>query len=369
MKLDKYQILNVLNVEKIASDDTGVYDIHFDDLVEKLSINQNEKELIKSLYRNCRLNIEREHLNKISILLDNKIEAFSNDFWELFFFRKHGYSSSYSYRRWDEFNETYESVKIVKKRVRVLKDLNINHEELEIFLKSLTYQQDGYVDLWFSLKKKNKDTSLDEKMKSIIEKYGSIDPNEGQKAIMFSYFKQIKDLEDLYEKNINSVFKREIEEELSKHKVIERKKIELFDDTNYHSVIYRKNVTMNENSLIYDLNKDKKTIEKIVKLIEQFLNQEIYQLKTEYYQEKYTYTIEGYSEDHLKEKESIIKKSFTYLPQLLIKKEYAKLFKEDAYVNEELNQFFKQYIKSAEMYQHLSQKMPEQNNKEKKLKI
>lgn len=369
MKLDRYQILNILNIEKVAPDNTGVYTINFEILLDKLSLTDSDKNLIKTIYKNNHINTEKEHLNKVAQLLDGKIESATDDFWELLFFRKHSYHSDYINRKWNEFNESYESIDIVKKRIKVLKELNVNQEELEIFLKKLTYQQDGYIDLWFSLKKKNKDTVLDERMKEIILKYGSLDVNEGKKAVMLSYFNEIKELELLYENNKNSAFRRKIEEELMKHKEIEKSTVNLFEEIEYHNVIYRKNVVINENALIYELNKDKKIVDKIVKVVDDFLNKEIYQLKKEYFQEKYTYTIEGYSEEHLKDREGLIKKSFIYLPELLIKKEYEKLFKEETYINEELNQFFKQYIKSAEIYKKLNQQMPEKNNKEKKIKI
>jgi hypothetical protein len=57
------------------------------------------------------------------------------------------------------------------------------------------------------------------------------------------------------------------------------------------------------------------------------------------------------------------------LPSLLLKKEYIKLLKNDTDLSEELNQFFKEYIKTAQLYKDLNQKMPEKNFKEKKLKI
>jgi hypothetical protein len=304
MKLNKYEILNLLEVEKIEPDTTNVYNIYFDKFLDKLLIDKNEKILIKKIYEKLYLNTEKQHLNKIAELLENKIEAFSDDFWELFFFRKHSYHSDYENRKWFEFKESYEDKKIVKKRVKVLKNLNITLKELENFLNKLTYKQDGYVDLWFSLKKKNKDNYLNENNKQMILKYGLLDTNETQKAVMLSYFNEIIELEKLYEKNYNSSFKKEIENELKKHKKFEFKNINLFEGNDYHQVIYRKNIIINENALIYELEKNKKIIDKIVEIIEKFLNSEIFKLKKDYYDGKYVYTIEGYSEEHLKKEKN-----------------------------------------------------------------
>ena len=127
MKLDKIQILEIFQLERIADDNTGVYNINFQDLLNKLSLPTEKKSYIKSLYENQNIYTEREHLNKVASLLDFQIEMFSDDFWEIFFFRKHAYLSSYKERKWNEFNESYESVKDVKKKVKVLKSLNISY--------------------------------------------------------------------------------------------------------------------------------------------------------------------------------------------------------------------------------------------------
>lgn len=371
MKLDRYQMFEIFNTEKVADDNTGVYDIHFDILLGKLSISNEDKFLIKKLYQNNQPNTEKEHLKKISELLDSKIDMFSNDFWEIFFFRKHNYHSQYSQKNWNQFNETYESVKDVKKKIKVLKSFNISINEFENFITQLSYVQDSYVDFWFNLKKKNKDTILNEKMKENILKYGSIDFNEVQKANFLSYFKEVEELENLYNKSHNTAYQREIENELLKFKAIESNKKNLFEEMQYHSIVYRKNISINENSLIYDLHKDKKTIEKIVKVIEQFLTREVYSIISNYNEAlaQYIYTIEGYSEENLNEKNELVKKAFTHLPELLLKKEYVELFKDNIYVNEEMNQFFRQYIKSSELYKNLDNKFPEKNIKNKKNKI
>lgn len=369
MNIDKNQILELLSTEKIADDNTGVYDIYFKKLLDKFSINIEDKQLINLLYKNDNLNTEKRHLNKISTLLDNKIELFSNDFWELFFFRKHSYYSAYPEKKWNEFNESYENSKDVKKRVKVLKGLNISIEQFEKFFKQLTYVQDGYVDFWFSLKKKNKDKFLDEDMKKMILKYGDLDKNETQKASMLSYFKEVNELEILYIKNKDTPYKRDIENELLKFKPLEKETLDLFEEVQFHNIVYRKNIAVNENALIYELGKDKKSIEKLVKIISQFLTNELSQIKAHYDDSKYYFTIEGYSEENLNEKLDKVKKAFKYLPELLLKQEYVILFKDDIYINTETNQFLKQYIKSAEMYKSLNEKLPEQHNKEKKNKI
>ena len=369
MKIDKQQILELFNTEKIADDNTGVYNVDFKKLLDKLSISMEDKQLINILYKNDNLNTEKSHLNKISTLLDNKIELFSDDFWELFFFRKHSYYSAYPEKKWNEFNESYEQPKDVKKRVKVLKGLNISNEQFENFFKQLSYVQDTYLDFWFSLKKKNKDKFLDEVMKKMILKYGDIDKNETQKASMLSYFKEVKELEILYIKNKDTPYKRDIENELSKFKTLEKEKLDLFEEMQYHSVVYRKNISINENALIYELGKDKKSIEKLVKIITQFLTNDLRKFDSQYNESKYYFTMEGYSEENLNEKIELVKKAFKYLPELLMKQEYVILFKDDIYINNETNQFLKQYIKSAEMYKNLSEKLPEQKNKEIKKKI
>lgn len=367
MKINKTQILNILENDKVASDDVGVYTINFDKLVDKLLLSNDEKKFIKETYKNKHLHNEREHLNEVANLLDQKIELFSDDFWELFLFRKQSYSSIYSQKKWYEMHESYE-FKTVKKRVNSLKNLNITLVELEKFLKKINYQQDGYVDLWFSLKKKNKDTFLDEDMKKIILKYGDVDKDEEKKAIMLSYFKQIKELEELYEKNKGSGFRRNIEKELSKYKTIEEEKINLFENSSCR-IVYRKDIILNQNNLIYKLNQNWKKIEKIIKVINDFLNIEIHQLKKKHSDEKYIYTIESYSEENLKEKEKLIIKSFTYLPELLLKKEYEEIFKENSYINQEMKDFFEQYIESAELHNNLSEQMSRKNDKKQKNKI
>lgn len=369
MKLDKIQILEIFQLERIADDNTGVYNINFQDLLNKLSLPTEKKSYIKSLYENQNLYTEKEHLNKVASLLDFQIEMFSDDFWEIFFFRKHAYLSSYKERKWNEFNESYESVKDVKKKVKVLKSLNISLLEFENFISKLSYVQDTYVDFWCALKKKNKDNLLTENFKKIIFNYGSIDERVLQKSSILSYFQQIEELENLYEKNKNSPYKREIENEIKKFKTFENHTINLFEEMQYHQIIYKKSISINENSLIYELKKDKKTIEKIVNIIGQFLNREIYQIKSERNDSQYQYTIEAHSEENLNEKIKTVKQAFTHLPELLLKENYIRLFKEDTYVNEEINQFFRQYIKSANLYKNLDNKLPEQNNKIKKNKI
>lgn len=368
MKLNRIQILEIFNTEKIAKDNIGVYNIHFDKLLDKLSISNEENFNIYSNY-NKRHNKEISHLDQISQLLENKIEIFSNDFWELLFFRKHAYSSEYHKRKWNEFNECYEDVKVVNRRSKILKKLLITPDELSNFFTQLTYIQDGYIDLWFSLKIKNKDTNLTDEMKIIILNYGQIDPNEVKKAQMLSYFKEVNELEKLYEKNKDTPYRKEIEYELLKFKTIEKESINLFNESDYHEVVYRKKITINENALTYNFHKEKEKIPRILNIICNFLNEDIYQLKQENIENKYIFTLEGYSEDNLKEKIEIVKKATQYLPELLLKDEYIKLFKDDLYINNEMKIFFKQYIKSKDMYKNLNEKFPEQNSKEKKNKI
>ena len=366
MKLNKFEIYDILAADKIAGKDTGVYSINFDKLLEKLSISENDKKEIFIKYQNQSLYEENLHLLKISELLDNKIEIFSNDFWEVFFFRKHNYLSSYQERKWNEFNEGYENTKDVRKKVKVLKGLNINSYELESFLTKLTYQQDAYVDLWFQIKKKNKDTFLSENMEEILDKYGSVDKNDGQKAIYFSFFNKLNKLEELYENNKNSEFKRTIEDELKKFKDLPIEEFNFFDDS-HTEIVYRKNVIVNNNALIYHLEKNQKSINKIVEVVNNFLNKNIYKLKYDYdiYQQRHIYTIESYAEYALNESEELIKKAIQYLPELLIKKDYIEIFKDDSYVNDDMNHFFKQYLKSAELYKKLDSNLKENLEKQK----
>lgn len=368
MKLNQEQVLQVLSTEKIANDNTGVYTIHFNKLLEKLSLSANDKDTIEALYNNT-INNEKSHLIKVSEILADKIESFSHDFWELFFFRKHAYHSQYKDKKWNEFNESYESVKDVKKRVKVLKSLNINNKELEIFLKQLTYSQDGYIDLWFSLKRKNKDLVLEDDMKEMILKYGNIDSNDVQKAVMLSYFKEVNELEHIYNKNKDTPYRRDIEEEILKFKKIDNENMELFDEMSFHSIIYRKNININENALIYELKQEKSIVEQIVKVIKDFLINEIYDIKIEKMENKYIVLIESYSEEKMIENMEQVKKAFKHLPNLLIKKEYNNLIKDSFNINGEVQQFFRQYIKSADLHKNLEEKLPQQNIKEKKNKI
>lgn len=367
MKLNKFEIYDILATDKIADKNTGVYSINFDKLLEKLSISENDKKEIFIKYQNQHLYEENLHLLKVSELLDNKIEIFSNDFWEVFFFRKHNYLSSYQERKWNEFNEGYENTKDVRKKVKILKNLNINSYELENFLTKLTYHQDGYIDLWFQLKKKNKDKVLSDFMEKVIDGYGSIDKDDGQKAIYFSFFEKVNKLEELYEKNKNSEFKRKIEDELKKFKELKTEEFNLFENNNYIETVYRKNITVNNNALIYNLGKNQKTINKVIEVINSFLTQNIYKLQYNYeeYQQKHIYIIESYAEYALNENEELIKKSIQFLPELLIKKDYIEIFKEDSYVNNDMNHFFKQYLKSAELYKKLDTNLKENLEKQK----
>lgn len=369
MKLHNYQILEIFQSEKISDDNTGVYTVFFDKLLDKLSLSDTEKNNILTQYNNIRLYTENMHLEAIARLLDNKIEAFSDDFWELFFFRKHSYSSQYTQRSFDKFNESYEDVKIVKKRVKVLKDFNINSTTLEKFLERLTYQQDGYVDLWFKLNKKEKNKHISDFMKSVILKYGSIDPNEAQKATMLGYFSLVEHLKTLYEENKNSQYRKSIENELSKYIHIDIIPMSLFENHDYHSVIYRKSIPVNKNALLYNLSLEKTVLDKIINVIDQFLNKEIYHLQAQKQEHQHVYTIEAYSEDQLKTMESTVKKSLTHLPQLLKKTEYDYLLKDNTFINDELQHFLKQYIQSADLYKNFNQKFPEKIQQEKKLKI
>lgn len=366
MTLNKFEIYDILATEKIADKDTGVYSINFDKLLEKLSISEDDKKEILIRYQNQNLYEENLHLLKISELLDNKIELFSNDFWEVFFFRKHNYLNAYKERKWNEFNESYENTKDVRKKVKVLKNLNITYDELENFLTKLTYQQDGYVDLWFQLKKKNKDKNLSEAMEKVLDNYAKIDKDDGQKAIFFSFFNKVDKLEEIYEQNKNSEFKRIIEDELRKFKDLPVEEFNLFEN-NHIETVYRKNITVNNNALIYNLGKNQKTINKVIEIINSFLTQNIYKLKYDYedYEQKHTYTIESYAEYALNENEDLIKKAIQFLPELLIKKDYIEIFKEDSYVNNEMNHFFKQYLKSAELYKKLDTNLKENLEKQK----
>lgn len=369
MKLHNYQILELFQSEKISDKNTGVYTVFFDKLLDKLSLSIDEKNTILTQYNSEKLYTENMHLEAIARLLHNKIEKFSDDFWELFFFRKHSYSSQYSQRKFDEFNESYEDVKIVKKRVKMLNNLDIDSTILENFLQRLTYQQDSYVDLWFKLNKKEKNKNISEFMKSTILKYGSIDTNEAQKAVMFGYFGLKEDLQILYEKNKNSEYRKQIENELRKYQQIDVSAMNLFEQSDYHSVIYRKSLCINKNALLYNLDMTTVVLDKIVNVIDQFLNKEIYNLKLQKQHNQYFYTIEAYSENQLNELEEIIKKTFIHLPILLKKNEYDYLLKDTAFINDELQQFFKQYIKSADMYKNFNDKLPPKQQQEKKNKI
>lgn len=369
MKLNQLEIYDILATEKIADKNTGVYSVNFEYLLDKLTINKEEKNEILEKYKKNHMYEEDLHLKKISEILDNKIEKFSSDFWELFFFRKHNYLNAYKERKWNEFNEGYENTKDVRKKVKILKNLNITHDELEKFLTKLTYQQDGYVNLWFQLKKKNKDKSLSEEMQKILDNYAKIDKDEGQKAIFYSYFEKTDKLEELYEKNKNSEFKRIIEDELRKFKDLDVEEFNLFE-SNHIETVYRKNITVNNNALIYNLGKNQKIINKVIEIINSFLSQNIYKLKYDYddydeYQQKHTYTIESYAEYALNENEELIKKSIQFLPELLIKKDYIEIFKEDSYVNNDMNHFFRQYLKSAELYKKLDTNLKENLEKQK----
>ena len=51
--------------------------------------------------------------------------------------------------------------------------------------------------------------------------------------------------------------------------------------------------------------------------------------------------------------------------ELLIKKDYIEIFKEDSYVNNDMNHFFKQYLKSAELYKKLDTNLKENLEKQK----
>lgn len=369
MNLNHSQLLLLLKTEKISDDNTGVYTIHFDKLLEKLSFSDIEKDNILQEYNNERLYTEKAHIEKVAKVLDNKIEVFSDDFYELFFFRKHAYSHQYSQRSFYEFNESYEDVKVVKKRVKVLKELNITYDILEKFLERLTYKQDGYIDLWFNLNKKTKNSHISKFMKSTILNYGSIDKNESKKAVMLGHFGLVEELKELYENNKNSEYRKDIEHELGKYQKVELTDMNLFEENNYHSIIYRKVIPVNKNALLYNLNIDKTALEKIVNVINQFLHKEIYNLTYQKQEHQYVYTIECYAESQLKEVEEKIKKSLIHLPLLLRKNEYDNLLKEDAFINEEIQQFFQQYIKSAEMYKNFNEKMPEKKQQEKKNKI
>lgn len=366
MKLNQLEIYDILATEKIADKNTGVYSVNFEYLLDKLTINKEEKNEILEKYKKNHMYEEDLHLKKIAEILDNKIEKFSSDFWELFFFRKHNYLNAYKERKWNEFNEGYENTKDVRKKVKILKNLNITHDELEKFLTKLTYQQDGYVNLWFQLKKKNKDKSLSEEMQKILDNYAKIDKDEGQKAIFYSYFEKTNKLEELYEKNKNSEFKRIIEDELRKFKDLDVEEFNLFE-SNHIETVYRKNITVNNNALIYNLGKNQKIINKVIEIINSFLSQNIYKLKYDYdeYQQKHTYTIESYAEYALNENEELIKKSIQFLPELLIKKDYIEIFKEDSYVNNDMNHFFRQYLKSAELYKKLDTNLKENLEKQK----
>ena len=330
MKLTKDEILNLFLTEKVASDDTYVGKFKLNDLLDKCHlISDFDKYNILKEYNSEYINTEMKHLVKISELLNNKIEKFSSDFWELYFFRRHNYLHDYDKRNFTQWNGVYEAVKDVNKKIKFLTQIKINSENLEDFLIKINNQQDGYIDFWFKLQKKNKNTELNEKMKSIILNYGRIDQNDAQKGIMLSYFGQVDELKNLYEKAKGTENQKIIENLLEKHISFEKHEISLFNEVNYHSIIYRKNIEVDSNALIYSFNEPKEKILDLITLISNFLKNSLYSISVKDYQDKYNFTVESYSEEDLNKKIDDIKKAFIHLPKLLLNSEYEDLIKDE----------------------------------------
>lgn len=364
MKLNQYEILSILKIEKISDKNTGIYDINFEQLLNKLSLEEKEKQLITMLYKKEYAKCEIDHINKIAILLSGKIETFSDDFWELFFFRKNNNSSFYDNKKWVDLNQRDHCSKIVKRRVDILKSLFISLDQCENFITKLQNNtvEDKYLDLWFDLKKKSKDKNLNLQIKNILKNYGRLDPNDYKKAKMLSYFKEVEELEKLYELNKDSIFKRHIENELLKLKKINIYNLELMNDDKTHAIIYRKTIIINENAIIYDYNINIKKSEKMMNIINVFIRREMFDIKHFCEEKKHVYTFECYSEVDLIRKVEIFKNIFKYLPDLMIKKNYIELINDNVIINNDVIIFFRQYIKSAEMQSILNDKLPLKNN-------